>query len=433
MLPAGTRHVLIQVDDFLQGGLENVVLGLARGLRDRGLRVSLLVLGQLGPAAEQARGEGLPVATLAAGRREPAYRAWLREQQVDLVYAHYSTFGARVAADLGIPFVQVVHNTYVWLDERGVDAYREADAATAGYICVSAEVARYCDRRMGLAVDKMIVVPNGVDLGRLDAAREQDPERLREELGLSPDDFVFLNVASIHATKAQAVLLGALARVVADRPRARLVVAGSASDPAYERRLRRRIVELGLERNVILAGQRPDVGRFYWMADAFVLPSFWEGWSLAMTEAACTGLPLVATAVGGARDLLADGGGRLVEPPFASICDLDAGAIHRLVHDEDPAFIARLAESLREVAGSRRRLPLPDGQRRRFGEGRMTDVHLAILAWFLQGGQASAARAWSRAAGAPGGLADAAGCARDAACLPAAIVASRLDSLPALS
>ena len=253
--------------------------------------------------------------------------------------------------------MQVVHNTYVWLDERAIDAYREADAATTGYICVSAEVARYCDRRMGLSVDRMIVVPNGVDLRRLDEARSDGPERLRDELGLSADDFVFLNVASIHATKAQGFLLRALARVVEARPRVRLVIAGSASDAAYERQLRRGIVDLGLERHVVLAGQRDDIGRFYGMADAFVLPSLWEGWSLALTEAACTGLPLVATAVGGARELLADGGGRLVRPPFATICDVDAGVLPRLVREEDPRFIAELADAMLEVAGSRRRLP----------------------------------------------------------------------------
>ena len=315
MLPDDRRHVLIQVDDFLQGGLENVVLALARGLRRSGLRVSMLILGRQGPAAERARADGIPVATIAPDRREPGYRSWLREQQVDLVCAHYSTFGARIAADLGIPFVQVVHNTYVWLDERAIDAYREADAATTGYICVSAEVARYCDRRMGLSVEKMIVVPNGVDLRRLDAARSEGPERLRDELGLSTDDFVFLNVASIHATKAQGYLLSALARMVQDRPDVRLVIAGSASDAAYERGLRRRIGELGLDDHVILAGQRHDIGRFYWMADAFVLPSFWEGWSLALTEAACTGLPMVATAVGGApASSWPDGGGRIARP-----------------------------------------------------------------------------------------------------------------------
>ena len=395
MLADSTRHVMIQVDDFHRGGLESVVIGLARGLRARGLRVSLLILGRPGPAVEEAREAGIPVATLAADRREPSYRAWLREHRVDLVYAHYSTFGARAARDLDIPFVQVVHNTYVWLDEPAIDAYREADDATTAYLCVSAEVARYCDRRMGLSVDRMIVVPNGVDIRRLDAARSEGPEHLRGELGLSADDFVFLNVASIHATKAQGLLLRALARVVEDRPRVRLVIAGSASDAAYERRLRGDILELGLESNVILAGQRADVGRFYWMADAFVLPSLWEGWSLALAEAACTGLPLVATAVGGAAELAAEAGGRLVRPPFGSICEVDSRTLPSLIRDEDPRFIAGLAGAMSEAAGERRRLPIPDERRRLLGADRMADAHFRILAWILQGGAAVAARTWS--------------------------------------
>jgi glycosyltransferase involved in cell wall biosynthesis len=395
-LATGSRHVLIQVDDFLQGGLENVVIGLARGLAGRGLRISLLVLGRCGPAADQARAAGLRVATIAGDRRESAYRDWLLEHRVDLVCAHYSTFGAAIAAGLPIPFVQVVHNTYVWLGERAIDAYRAADGATTGYICVSAEAARYCDRRMGLSVDKMVVVPNGVDLRRLDAARSEEPGRLRGELGLSADDFVFLNVASIHATKAQTILVQALARVVEHHPQVRLVIAGPAADAEYVGGLRHRIGELGLRPNVVLAGQRADVARFYWMADAFVLPSLWEGWSLALTEAACTGLPLVATAVGGAPDILPRVGGRLVHPPFATIGDVDSGVLPRLVREEDPRLIDELAESMSSVMVSSRRRPIPDELRRFLGDDRMIDVHSRILAWFLQGGLAGAARAWSR-------------------------------------
>lgn len=393
----GARHVAFQVDDFTQGGLENVVLDLARGLEERGLRVSLLVLGKSGPAADQARAQGLEVATLPTGRRDAGYRAWLRENRVDLVYAHYSTYGARAAAELAIPFVQVVHNTYVWLDDRAVDAYREADAFTTAYLCVSAEVARYCDRRMGLDVDKMVIVPNGVDVERLDAARAEQPGRLRAELGLTDDDFVFLNVASIHATKAQKLLMRAMAAVVAEFPRTRLVLAGSASDPEYERQLVGRIAELGLERHVVLAGQRADVGRFYWMADAFVLPSYWEGWSLALTEAACTGLPLVASDVGGARETQAMGAGRLVRPPFGTICELDSGAISDVVHGEDPRYLDDLAAAMRETARTRSRVMPAETDRRFLDGGRMTDVHFTILGWILQGGQAAGARAWSRA------------------------------------
>ena len=197
------KHVLIQVDDFVQGGLENVVLSLARGLKTRGMRVSLLVLRKLGPAAEEARETGLPVWTIPEQGREQAYERLLHEQKVDLINAHYSVYGAKLAHRLSIPFVQVVHNTYVWLDEGSIAGYREADLFTAGTLCVSAEVARYCDCNLGLSVSKMIVIPNGIDGRRLDAARSHPPRPLREELGLSVDDFVFLNVASIHATKGQ--------------------------------------------------------------------------------------------------------------------------------------------------------------------------------------------------------------------------------------
>ncbi len=291
---------------------------------------------------------------------------------------HYSTFGAAIAADLGVPFVQVVHNTYVWLGERAIDDYRAADAATTGYICVSAEVARYCDRRMGLDVNKMIVVPNGVDLHQLDAARFHEPERLRGELGIAAEDFVFLNVGSIHATKAQATLLLALARVVERRPGVRLVIAGPVSADEYAGRLRRRIGELDLRRNVVLAGQRADVARFYWMADAFVLPSLWEGWSLALTEAACAGLPLVATAVGGAADVVQGGDGRLVRPPFNSICDVDfegaasvdprrGSAVHRRAgrgHERGrgiaPAPAVAGTGTAEPERGTHDRRPLPD-------------------------------------------------------------------------
>ncbi len=144
----------------------------------------------------------------------------------------------------------------------------------------------------------MVVVPNGIDGHRLDAARSYPPDTLREELGLSRDDFVFLNVASIHATKAHKVLVQAFARVASTHPRARLLIVGPAADADYEAQVRRLIGRLHLEQRVILTGPREDVARFYWMADAFVLPSYWEGWSLALSEAAYTGLPAVASDVG---------------------------------------------------------------------------------------------------------------------------------------
>ena len=390
------HHVLIQVDHFDRGGMENMIILLAEGLKRRGMDVSLLVLGRLGPAAERARRAGIRVLTLPEDRRDDAYRSLLREQRIDLVNAHYSTYGAAIVAEMRIPFVQVVHNAYVWLDDRAIAKYRQADPHTSAYICVSAQVARYSDSALGLSAAKMVVVPNGIDGSRLEAARCRPPGQLRDELGLSGDDYVFLNVASIHATKAQKAMVMAFARVLKTHPRARLVIVGPASDRDYEAQLRRAIARLGLEGSVILTGQRDDVARFYWMADAFVLPSYWEGWSLALTEAAYAGLPTVATEVGGARELLAELPGRLVRPPFGAISELNAGSIGRLVHGEDPQFIASLAESMIEVIASHHRATLPDWKKHLLDQERMVELHFTVLNWFLQGGQASAARVWSR-------------------------------------
>ena len=398
-------HVLMQVDHFDRGGMENMIILLADGLRRRGLDVSLLVLGRPGPAAEQARRIGIRVLTLPEDRRDDAYRSLLQERGVNLVNAHYSTYGAAIVAEMRIPFVQVVHNSYVWLDDRAIEKYRQADPYTSAYVCVSSQVARYCDQALGLTAAKMVVIPNGIDGGSLDAARCGPPRRLREELGLADDDYVFLNVASIHATKAQKALIAAFSHVMKTHPHARLLIVGPASDPDYEADLRRTIARFGLQGSVLLTGQRDDVAGFYWMADAFVLPSYWEGWSLALTEAAYAGLPLVATDVGGARELLAEGTGRLIKPPFESISELNARSIGRIVHGEDARFIASLAESMAQIPATHHRATLSEGKKCLLDQDRMVELHFTILSWFLQGGQASSARRWSRERNVSGELA----------------------------
>lgn len=355
----------------------------------------MLVLGRPGPSVDRARAAGIPVEIGPVESRGVWIREWLQSNRADLVCAHYSTAAAAPAHDLGIPFVQVIHNAYAWLDDRAIDAYRMADAATSAYLCVSAETARYADRRMGLSVEKMIVVPNGVDLDRIDAALDEDTSRTRAELGLSAGDFVFLNVASIHATKAHRLLVKAFARVIDEQPSARLVIAGSTSDTDYESRLRREIEALKLSDRVVLTGHRADVERLYAMADVFVLPSLWEGWSLALTEAACAGLPAIASDVGGARELLASGLGRLIRPPFDSIDELDANAIPRLIGRDPPRFLKDLADAMRAEAAVRRRPSIPDNLRRRLDRESMIDIHDRLLGWFLQDGPASGARAWS--------------------------------------
>lgn len=397
--PTGRKlRVLLQVDDFTQGGLENVVIDIARSLDPGQFEVMLLVLGTQGPAADAARRAGVEILTLPEADRERHYRKLLGDRRVDLVNATYSLFGADVAADLRIPFVQTIQNTYVWLSEAEIERHRRADVFTTCYAAVSHTAAQYADLKVGLPAAKTVVIPNAVDVERLVAVdKAAERARLRREFGFADDDFVFLNVASVHPPKAQRELVRALAQVVRANARAKLVLLGGAMDERYLAGVRREIDDRGLADAVVIPGHRDDVASFYHAADAFVLPSYWEGWSLALNEAVLAGLPVVASDVGGARELLAEtGGGRLVQPPFDCVTDLDASSIRRYVEGEHPEYVAQLAEAMRAVMETPVRPVVPPDLRRRLDRRTAYADYARLFRWLVQGGHPAAARPWLR-------------------------------------
>ncbi len=169
-------RVLLQADNFTQGGMEQVVLDLARCLRSRGIRRFAADPRQ----ARAGRGEG------AAGRdtrahsargepREPlpppVERPADRRRQRPLLAVRRADRGRGGRA------VRADHPQHVRLSCRptGVAAYRANDPFTSAYVCVSQMAAHYSDVKLGLPVSKMVLVPNGIDLARLDAAGRGRP------------------------------------------------------------------------------------------------------------------------------------------------------------------------------------------------------------------------------------------------------------------
>jgi len=397
--PADVRpRVLVQVDRFAEGGLEQVVLDLLSVLVAEGFDPSLLVLAQAGPGLGKVRKLGVPVLTLPTKHRAAHYRDLLRERRIELVNAHFSLFGSRIAAEAGVPFVQTVHSCYISLPPAAVEAYREADRHTSAYVCTSGNTTLYADLKMGLPPDKMIILPNGVNRERLAVAdRAGVRSRLRSRLGLAEDDFVFLHVGSIYRDKAQKIIVDALSRIRGEHPKAKLVCVGRSMDDGYLAELKEQIRRGGLEGAVVLSSFCEDVAPYYAMADAFVLPSFWEGWSLSLAEALCMNLPVIATAVGSAPDLLPRFGGRLLRPVFDSLLDLDASTLDRYLRGDHSRLVADLAAAMKEVCES----PAPPEMDEsllasldhRFAYG----LYARLFDWLLQGGHVGAARPWALA------------------------------------
>lgn len=347
LLRPNGQHVLLQVDSFMQGGMENVVIDLAQSLQDMGFEVTIANLGSAGDAADKARDNGLRVETFGSGLSTAEYIDWLHNYRVTLVNAHYSIFGAAACEAAGIPFIETIHNAYVWLDEEVIHRYREADPHITGYICVSKTAAQYADVVLGLDVSKMRVISNGIDAQNVDATQfSRNRDDLRTAWKIPPSAPMFLNVASMMATKAQLPMVKAFARVLQEHPEARLVLLGSMMEKPYQEAVEKAVRDLKLQQRVIFAGYHRDVARYYHAADVFVLPSYWEGWSLSLGEAMANGLSCVITDVGSAYEFEGNPRVEIVPAPFGDITELNRNNLGRYVYGEDQSFIESLANAM---------------------------------------------------------------------------------------
>ena len=388
-------RVLVQLDRFGQGGLEQVVLDLLSGLRKAGAWVALLALHEetLPPKVSRQTDR---VLRLSSDDKESAYREMLVREQIDLVSSHYSLFGARVAHDLNVPFVQTVQNTYVWLTPAQIEEHRRADPFTTAYVCVSPEVARYSDLKLQLSVDKMVVLTNGVAGECFRQASPESRGRLRAELGIPPEAFVFLNVASIYPPKAQRCAVQALRHMHDAGHDAWLILLGGVFDSAYHQSLVREIDHLRLGKRVIFAGRREDVAALHRAADAFVLPSFWEGASLALAEAVFAGLPTIVSRVGSADEFAGIDGIIRVDPPFASILDLDHRSLPTLLRGDHPDYVRRLAQAMIQVRLRPIRPVLKPIEQQALDRETIVGKYFRLFSWLAQGGQPAAGRTWLR-------------------------------------
>ncbi|MGD8452009.1 MAG: glycosyltransferase [Phycisphaerae bacterium] len=399
-VPGSRRRVLLQAEHFVQGGYEQVVLDVAKTLREEGFEPRLLVLGRRGHAVQQARALGLEILSLPETGREAAYRRLLSNERIELVNAHFTPFGADIAREMGLPFVQTVHTSYVSLPAAKQAAFRAADAATTAYLCTSGNTALYSDLRLGLDVRRMLIVPNGIDTERLALAdREAARRRVRAKLGLADGDFAFLNVGSIYRDKGQKLVVAALAEVRRAHPAAKVVFLGQAMEEDYLEEIRAEMRRGDVEGAVIFAEYADDVASYYAAADAFVLPSFWEGWSLALAEALYMGLRIVATDVGSARDVLPMVGAQLVPAVYETIANVDADNVGQYVRREHPQVVANLAAAMQRVCANPTPPVLSEAARRALDRREAYAMHVRLFRWFRQGGSVAAARAWTLADG----------------------------------
>jgi glycosyltransferase involved in cell wall biosynthesis len=325
--PSARRLRVTYLIDKLHRAGAQVHLGqLASSLDREAFEPEVSWLLAAGPVADGLRRDGVPVEGLSLGRLY-APRAVLgllrlarrlRSRGVDVLHTYlvsanvYGMLAGRLAGvgavvtsrrDMGFS-----RNARLRLVEE-----RLVNPLVDRVVAVSPAVAEATRRERGLRAEQVVTIPNGVDLERFDPAghpRDGDRAQAQREWGLADGEPTVGAIGRLSSVKGHADLLEAAARVVARRPRTRFVLVG---DGPLRAELEAHARRLGLGERVVFAGVREDVARVLALLDVVVLPSHTEGLSNVLLESMAMARPLVATAVGGNRDVVEDGvSGRLV-------------------------------------------------------------------------------------------------------------------------
>jgi glycosyltransferase involved in cell wall biosynthesis len=166
----------------------------------------------------------------------------------------------------------------------------------------------------GISPDRVTVVRSGIALHQAPPGAET--RRLRERLGISPEDPVLGIVAHILPHKGYDDLVQALPLIQEKYPQVKCLIVGRAPRGGYLGKLLERAERLTVRDRLIMVGFQEDVVPFLHAMDVFVLPSRTEGLPITILEAMAAGKPVVATAVGGIPEVVRDRETGLLVPPM---------------------------------------------------------------------------------------------------------------------
>jgi glycosyltransferase involved in cell wall biosynthesis len=225
------------------------------------------------------------------------------------------------------------------------DSERRALATARGVIVTSPSTARAL-AAFDVALSRIAVVEPGTEAAPL-------------ATGSGTEGLNLLCVATLTPRKGHALLVEALAGL-RDRRWTLHCVGSLAMDPACAAELMQAVERHGLSDRVVLHGEQDDagLGALYASADVFVLPSFHEGYGMALAEALARGLPVISTTAGAIPDTVPADAGVLVRPGDGVAL---RSALQRML--DDGAWRSDLAAGAR---AARQRLPTWDDSAKRF-------------------------------------------------------------------
>ena len=387
-------HIIFRL---AMGGLENGLVNLINTMPPDRYRHAIISLTDCTDFQRRIKRDGVPVIALHKRQGHDLgvyWRAWRTLRAMRPAIVHTRNFPTleflAVAACAGTAKrIHGEHGRDIYdLDgsNRKYNVFRRAMKAMVNhYVAVSQDLAGWLVRTVGVAPARLAQIYNGVDTVRF------HPQHARFVEGcppgfLVPDALVIGTVGRMQIVKDQLTLVRAFIHLLETVPHAhkvlRLVLVGDG--PLHEEAIRL-LRESHFEQYAWLPGARSDIPEMLRVLDVFVLPSLAEGISNTILEAMATGLPVIATRVGGNVELVQGAQTGFLVPASDPVAM--AQAIRTYL--DDRTLLARHGEAARKRAEAE------------FSLDAMISGYLSVYDGVLTNNRRQSVEGWSAASGVP--------------------------------
>lgn len=295
------KNILLLVQEFVEGGLERVVLDLAIRLTKENFNTSILVAGKSGGwLSREAYQDGIPV--FAFDNKTEDLNAYLSKIKVDVLLINHCYFGLAEFKKKNVPVLEIIHNVYFWQkNNASLEVLRKKTIDK--YIAVSKSVFDYSVKHLKIQTEKIQLINNGLNPKGLYRPHLQLIEKIRSK---KDNEFVFIHLAAIRPSKCHTTILSAFKILKLKYPSIKLWFAGNIDDPKLFASINDYVSKENLSNDIHYLGtlNRKELSKKLLTADAALLPSSYEGFSIASLEYMFFGLPQILTNVGAARDII---------------------------------------------------------------------------------------------------------------------------------
>ncbi|MGV8149906.1 MAG: glycosyltransferase [Alkaliphilus sp.] len=320
----GKIKVLHVINSLAMGGAEELILNICKNINQKKFLVEVVVLQkEMEPIGNELKETGVKVHILKCLHNPLDIRKTIKlikiikKYKPDIIHSHLfdSNFHARIAGILCNIKSLIIHEHSTYHQKEKffrfpIYADRLLSRFTYKIIAISNAVKNFTVRQERISENKFEVIRNCIPVDKfIKQDRVSIKHNIRERLGIKQNSFLIISVASLTKQKGHKYLLEALASLKIKNTMLLLV-----GDGPLRKDLNDQVKKLNLNDKVIFLGIRRDIPELLAASDLFVLSSVWEGQGLVVLEAMASGLPIVATNVGGVPEVVTEKEGYLVEP-----------------------------------------------------------------------------------------------------------------------